>query len=280
MAIVQVDELIRKAQELSPLPTSVIQLARLAGSPETDLEQIVDVMAYDQALTMRLLRAANAVTEASSDRILLARDAIFRLGSGRILALAIAASVQPILRQNAAGYGMGEGVLWRHSTAAACAAEMLPEFTSQEIPVESLTAALLHDVGKLVMGRFLSPDDLDFIRRGQSEGGLTPLEAERQLLRIHHGELGGIVAQHWQLPDRIVKGIIYHHEPAAGCDRVCDVVYLANLVAKQLSAPEEQEINADNKVLERLGLTSHDLLILVNLTRDRFKAVSARYDAM
>ena len=29
MAIVQVDELIRKAQELSPLPTSVIQLVNL-----------------------------------------------------------------------------------------------------------------------------------------------------------------------------------------------------------------------------------------------------------
>jgi HD-like signal output (HDOD) protein len=103
LAIVQVDELIRKAQELSPLPTSVIQLARLAGSPETDLEQIVDVMAYDQALTMRLLRAANAVTEANSNRVLLARDAVFRLGTARILALAIAASVQPILRQDAAG---------------------------------------------------------------------------------------------------------------------------------------------------------------------------------
>src|SRR5262245_21758451 len=240
--MVQLDELIRKAQKLSPLPVSVIQLARLAGSPETDLDQIVDVMAYDQALTMRLLRAANTVTEASSNRVLLARDAIFRLGTARVLALAIAASVHPILRTKVSGNGLGEGALWRHSTAAACAAETLPEFTSQEIPVESFTAALLHDVGKLVMGRFLSAEDLELIRRSQAEGGLSALEAERQLLQVHHGELGGIVAQHWQLPDRIVKGIIYHHDPANGHDRVCDVVYLANLVAKHLPAPREEDL--------------------------------------
>src|SRR6185503_12479522 len=201
------DELVQKAQELSPLPASVLQLARLAGSPDTDLEQIVEVMAYDQALTMRLLRAANAVTEASSTRVLLARDAIFRLGTARVLSLAIASSIHPILRGDTAGYGMSEGELWRHSIASACAAETLPEFTPQEIPVESFTAALLHDVGKLVMGRFLDPKALELILGSQSKDGLDRLEVERRFLMVHHGELGGIIAQHWQLPERIVNAI-------------------------------------------------------------------------
>jgi putative nucleotidyltransferase with HDIG domain len=283
--MVHLEELILKAHELSPLPASVTELARLASLPDTDLDQIVEVMAYDQALTLRLLRAANAAASAGTTRVLLAREAIFRLGTARVLALAIASSVHPVLRRNVEAYGLAEGDLWRHSIAAAAAAETIAEFASYEVPPESFTAALLHDVGKLVMGRFLGAEHLDLIRRAQSEGGLDPLTAERQLLKVHHGELGGVIAQHWGLPERIVRGIIYHHDPGEGRAAVCDVTYLANLLAKHIQKkeavkPENSGLVASEDALERLGIAGSDLPRLLARAQSQFETVSARFNAV
>ncbi len=279
--MVHLDELILKAQELSPLPASVVRLASLAGSASADLDEIADVIAYDQGLTVKLLRAANSAAVAGSTRATQAREAMFRLGTARVLALAMASSVNRVMQRDLSAYGLAEGQLWRHSVAAATAAETLPEFAGQDIPAETFAAALLHDVGKLVMGRFLNREDLDFIRRAQSDGGLDRLAAESQVLFVHHGELGGIIAQHWNLPERMVKGIIYHHQPAAGLDVICDAVYIANLVAKAIeAAPSARvpELNAD--ALDRIGLAPTDVDPLVSAARSRFEAVSGRYNAV
>jgi HD-like signal output (HDOD) protein len=276
--MVNLDELIYKAQELQPLPASVVRLANLAESPETDLDEITEVISYDQALTGRLLRAANSAASASATPIRAPREAMFRLGTARVLALAIASSVNTFLQRDATAYGLSEGQLWRHSVAAAVVAETLPEFTIQDLPTETFAAALLHDIGKLVMGRFLNREDLEFLRRAQSDGGLDPLAAEIQVLRVHHGELGGIVAQHWALPERIVKGIIYHHEPAAGLDVIADAIYLANLVAKTVEN-EEATLDIGEDSLDRLGLAGSELPQLVTMARSRYASVSSRYNA-
>jgi HD-like signal output (HDOD) protein len=108
-----------------------------------------------------------------------------------------------------------------------------------DVPPGTFTAALLHDAGKVVMARFLSPEIPGSIDRARRTSGLSRLEAERELLNVHHGELGGLMAQHWELPPRIVKGIIHHHDPEAGADVICDLTCLANRVAVRLEAGQD-----------------------------------------
>ena len=49
-------------------------------------------------------------------------------------------------------------------------------------------------MGKVVMGRFLSPDILRFIEEAKEMDNLTQMEAESQILHVHQGELGGLIA--------------------------------------------------------------------------------------
>lgn len=276
--MVNLDELVHQAQELKPLPASAVRLAALVSSADTDLDEICEVIAYDQALTLALLRAANSAADAGVNGITQVSEAVFRLGAARVLALAMSAGAGDLLKQKVTAYGLGEGDLWRHSVAAAAAAEILSEFTTETLPPETFAAALLHDVGKLIMSRFLSAPDLELIRRAQTEGGLDPLAAETQILNVHHGELGGIIAQHWRLPERLVKGIIYHHRPADGNDLICDAVYVANLIAKSAEG-SPQRIRLEAEMLNRLGLLASQLDQLAASAQIHFEAVSARYNA-
>ena len=167
--------------------------------------------------------------------------------------------------------------------AAAVSTEIARDFCQVEVPPESFTAALLHDIGKLVMGRYLSPDILGFIRRAQEVDHLDQLAAESLLLFVHHGELGGLMAQHWKLPPRIVLGIIHHHTPALGRDAICDVTYLANQLAKHVEAGlagRTFEGTLDAGVVERLGLPPDALEHMGPLASERFVKVSSRYNVL
>jgi HD-like signal output (HDOD) protein len=274
--MVKSDRLIEQARELQPLPASTIRLASLVSSENVDLDEICEVITYDQALTLALLRAANSVAHGGASDVSQVYEAVFRLGAAHVLAVALAANTGKLLKKHLPAYGLDEGGLWRHSVAAVGAAESVAKYAAEDLPAESFTAALLHDVGKLVMGRFMSVLELESIHRARVEGGFDLLGAESELLGMHHGELGGVIAQHWKLPERIVKGITFHHHPAKGQDLICDAVYLANQIAKRIDKPAPwPAVNRD--VLARLGLAESQMDDVTAATRSNFESVRIRF---
>jgi HD-like signal output (HDOD) protein len=281
--MIDLTKLIEQANELAPLPASTVRIAGLIGNPNCQLDEVTDLIVFDQALTLKLLRAANSAASASSIRIGNVREAVIRMGTAQVMALVVAAGVRPFLQTSVPAYGLKEGLLWRHSVAAAVAAETMQAFCKVVTPPETFTAALLHDVGKLVMGRFLSLEILDLIRRAQEVDHLGQLEAETLLLNVHHGELGGLIAQHWQLPPRVVQGIIYHHDPEQGDDLVCDLTYLANRLAKRIEAGLDGracDLTISDGVAERLALTPKILNDLCPVAASRYVQVRRRYNAV
>lgn len=287
--MIDLDSLVRAARDLEPLPASVGRLASLVSDPDSDVKQVVDVIAFDQGLTARLLRMANSAMSASRRPISTVREAVVRMGSGAVLSLATGVHVKRRMNQAIPEYGLSEGELWRHSVAAALAAESLPACVRASVPAEAFTAALLHDVGKLVLCRFLYPEVSELLRSAHREARLTRLQAEVEILHTHHGELGGIIAGQWRLPESIVRGITYHHIPDASRDPASDAVHVSNVVAKAALAtlaepeqPEEAFARAIAEALpgpmERLGLAAADLATLTDMVSNHFEAVLAIYE--
>ena len=225
-------QLIAKAYDLDPIPMSGTKLANLVADPESSLESIIQVVSLDQALTARVLRAANSAASAARSQITTVKDAVVRLGRSAIVTLGFGAKVRQQLQQPLPEFGLAENVLWRHSVAAALAVESMGVFSKAPIPPESYAAALLHDIGKLVLARFLDPETLLYLRRAQEEGRCNPLQAEMEILEVNHAELGGMIARHWGLPNSLALGIQYHHSPNDDLPPVCHVVCVANQLAK------------------------------------------------
>jgi HD-like signal output (HDOD) protein len=263
--MIDLQALTRSAQDIEPLPASVARLAQLTSGDRWTFQAVEEVVRLDQALSLRLLKAANSAASASATPIVTIRDAMVRLGIRSLLSLATAVGVQKRMRTALPEYGLSEGELWRHGVAAALAAESLQSYCSEVVPAEAYTAALLHDIGKLVMARFLDADVLRVLADAREQGGLSSLRAESELLLVHHGELGGLIAQHWCLPHRFVVGIIHHHTPDLADDIVADAVHVANIAAKR-AGTGHSAIDSDCAVaassLERLGMTDADVTAL------------------
>jgi len=208
------------------------------------------------------------------------REAVARLGVRTLLSLATAVGVQKRMGQALPEYGLTEGALWRHSVAAALAAESAQAYCTTPLPPETYVAALLHDVGKLVMARFLDADVLRLLAAAREQGGLSSLRAESELVLVHHGELGGLIAQHWQLPERVVTGIIHHHTPDQAGDVIADAVHLANIAAKHAgtgysATEEDRQLHAAS--MTRLGLTADGFSALRDHVAARLETVLAMY---
>jgi putative nucleotidyltransferase with HDIG domain len=281
--MVDLNVLLSRAHELAPLPPSTVTLIEMSANPDCHLDDIADLVEFDQALTIRLLRAANSAFSASAVPVVTVREAVARMGTQQVLDLAIAAGVRSFLQARVPAYGLDEGALWRHSVASAVSAETAKTYCPISLPPEVFTAALLHDVGKLVMGRFLGTEVLGLIRRAQEVDHLDPLAAESSVLQVNHAELGGRIAQHWRLPPRIVQGITYHHNPGQGGDPICDVTYLANLVAKQVEAGligKKLEVSLDPGVVARLGLGPDGFDQICPAASVRYVQVNRRYNSL
>ena len=280
--MIDIEALIRSANHIEPLPASVTRLIGMARDERWSAQDIEQVVRLDQALTLRLLRAANSAASASAIPIATVRDAVVRLGLRSLISLATAVSVQRRLQEGLPQFGLSEGELWRHSVATAIAAEAAPSWCRASLPPETYTAALLHDVGKLVMARFLEPDVMRVLAQARDQGHLSSLRAETEILQVHHGELGGLVAQHWQLPERVVTGIVHHHTPDMANDVIADAVHVANVAAK-IAGTGYCAVDADREAnpssLERLGMTTDGLASLADHVSGQLEKVIAVYAA-
>jgi HD-like signal output (HDOD) protein len=238
----------------------------------------VEAVSYDPALAGHLLRSANSAASAARIPVLTVRDAVVRLGRASVLSLAFSTNVRSRLNDAMPEYGLGPGDLWRNSVLATLAAELVMTFATVPIPPEAAAAALLADIGKLALHHALDAETQDWLLQAQTAGGLTRREAETELLTVHHGELGGLIAQDWKLPPSIVNGIIYHHTPNDSPDQIAHTTYLACMISAALTLdPEADHRGCLRGSMKSVGLDESHFDELCELTSERFEVVKAHY---
>ena len=247
----------RAAESLDPVPVSVSRLLSIISKDHWAFAEVEEVIQRDQALTGRLLQVANRLRSATLIPIGTIRDAVVRVGIGPVVSFAIASCLGPSLRRALPEYGLSEGICGR-TRWWPCSGPRSSRRSSATVPPETVTAALLHDVGKLVLARFLSPELLAGIAEARANGERSEIQAEVEVLGVHHGELGGIIARHWSLPDCLADAITYHHAPDKVSDVVCDAVHVANIAARLIDVPPGAAANTASPALtalDRLGLS-------------------------
>lgn len=245
---------------LAPLPPTASRLAGVVADPKSAIDDVVEVLRFDQAITLDILRYANSAMSGSSRSITTLRDAVIRLGGARILEQIVGRHIKGAMNNALPGYGYDENDLWRHSVAAAVAAEVICAQSNKRGAGASFTAALLHDIGKLILGRLAPPDDMANVWKLL----LTPElcqsceQAERQVLGYSHAQIGAHVAELWQLPEPIVNAIRDHHGVFTHEDQITDTVKIANITARTIGqgiGNEGMQLAVDSLLAERNNIS-------------------------
>ncbi len=221
-------ELLKFSSDLPSLPDRFMQIQKVANDPESNADDLADVIRSDQATTVMILKFANSpaynpahipVGELS--------QAIARLGSREVVHIATAMSLM---------YGMilptgmaNIRIFWAHAFAVAMSAEHLAHLADpaeQQCHHERVfMAGLLHDIGRAALGM-----RVDFSYFEHETGHLHEtalIDAEQACYGVNHAEAGRALMELWNFPEDICQAVGEHHDAEAThyLSRIC---YLAN----------------------------------------------------
>lgn len=239
------------------MPRTALKLLALLDDSGVRVPQIEAILRQDAGLTANLLKLANSAYFGIPSKVGSVRQAVILLGLKRLIQMVIAACTSAIMDRSIPGYGLPAGELWRHSLAVSVAAEGLARELKLDAAEEIFTAALLHDVGKLILGQFVQ-EDYSKIELALAQG--LPFEtAEAIVLGTDHAAVGAKVLSKWSLPADIVHAVRWHHAPekAPRANTMLDVVHAANILCLMIGigvGREGLQYKPSAAVTGRLGL--------------------------
>jgi putative nucleotidyltransferase with HDIG domain len=251
------------------MPATAAKLLPLLQSADSSAAQIEDILKYDPGLTANILKLTNSAYFGLPSRVSSVRQAIMLLGWKRLLQLVMTMCMSALMKKPVPGYDLPRGELWKHSVAVSVAADVLVKSLRISDADEVFTAALLHDIGKLVLGDFVR-EDLEKIEQ-MVEKGLSFEVAEYVVIGTNHAEIGARILKNWALPQELVNAVSWHHDPDR-CQHYCilsDVVHVANILGRMIGYGKGRDghsVEPSFEVVDRLGLTESQMNKLAEQT--------------
>ena len=269
------DEYLDNVHHLLPAPRVVPQLLQILRKPDVDNGEIVRLISHDPSLTANVLRLSNSAFYGSAVAINSLDEAVTRLGSQQVYRLVVAVSGALALSPPKQATGIEANELLDHSATTAVAAQIVARDLGED---ESLafTAALLHDLGKIVVAT-VSPNFYVWV--GDIEHSqVALLEAEKKVLGVTHAELGGRVLERWKFPANLSTAVQCHHFPstAGPHQKLATYVYAGNLIAYQIGhgyGHQSSLPTANNRAFSMLEITPEKLEDYMERTSQEMKNV-------
>jgi putative nucleotidyltransferase with HDIG domain len=211
-------------EKFPALIESRTRVMRAATAETARVGELVEAVEADVALTIAVLRFANRSRSAGDIGSVPA--AVETLKPSGVLAIAGTSPVFDFFEPNG-GWELRPEHFRVHALATQQAAERIGRAIGWPERDELVVAALLHDIGRLVVSK-LHPGRRSYF----DAASLTPearLREERDQLGIDHALVGGVLARRWNVPQRIAVAIERHH--AEDADGLAAVVSTADMVA-------------------------------------------------
>ncbi len=255
------ESLLSRIADVPTLPTSVLRVMQMIEDPFCSSSDLAKVIQADPAMAAKVLKLANSSYYGFRQKIGNIPQAVTLLGFATLKNTLLAAVVFDMFR--IAGTGFDLNALWKHSVTTATAAKLIAKRVRYPQSEKAFTAALLHDVGKIILARFL-PQALSEIVDTVLGEQMAMYDAEKKVLGLSHPALGAWILGRWGLPSPIVEAVEFHHHPtrAQTSFDLAAIVYLANILAHRSgigSGGDTMMREMDPMILEYFSLTEADM---------------------
>jgi len=272
------DKIMEKVSSFPSMPRAGIKLRALLAEKDVSLDEIEGILRHDPGLAANVLRLANSAFFGLTRKVSSLKHAVTLLGVKRFAQIAVSASMSKTMDKAVEGYGLSPGALWLHSVAVSNIAESLAQHKKLDETDDVFTPALLHDMGKLVLGEFLLEESQKI--KSLVDGGVPLDIAENMILGTDHAEVGALILHRWSFPNNLVEAVRWHHNPERiqNSNLQSEIVYLSNLLCQsggEGDLPDEQLITPSSVVLSRFGIKLAQYEEFAEKTQSWMKELSA-----
>ena len=262
--------------ELPASPAIVSAVMGLTSNLNSKVTDVSKVLASDQSLTAKVLKLSNSSFYGRSKEVKTLQKAILILGFFTVRSMVIATSAHSMFSKG--GQDGPEVQLWRHSLSTAVAARQIAKHLCHPEQQEVFIAALLHDIGKLVLIQRLPDQYQQVLTEVEGTAGEF-IEVETRLLGFNHCDVASLLLEKWFFPSNLCEAILTHHHPknseAGRPASLAELIYLGNHMAKRL------EVGFNDRRIENLAETdtASDLRLDEATLDDIYGQVAEHYTA-
>jgi putative nucleotidyltransferase with HDIG domain len=226
------------------LPEIALKVNRMLEEEDVSIGELSRIIQNDQALVTKILRLINSSFYQFKSQIETIPRAVILLGLNMVRNAVLSISFIDAFggKDDIGRFDVKE--FWYHSIAVAVTSKQLGERTHLELPDDCFVAGLLHDMGKVIVAQYFTGQFSQILRLIRNEQ-VSFYEAEKRLLPATHAEIGGYLAQKWQLPDSLTHAIRYHHgiRRSAASLNLSMIVHVADVIANAYKEDSEGKLN-------------------------------------
>jgi HD-like signal output (HDOD) protein len=257
-----IQKIATRARELFTLPSVAVRVIELTENPKVDVRALKECIENDPALTAKILRVVNSSLFGLSREVSDLNQALALLGTKPLKLLVLGFSLPDALFRGVGATFLAE--YWRRTLTRAVVARELAEQYWRVPGDDAFIAALLEDIGLLVLAQELGETWITFYDRVRREHAhLTTMETKA--LGFNHTELTVRLVEHWKLPASLSSAIAAASAPDrmfalhGSTLELAQVMRLSNLVAEILADGHSESLHDLHHCgLEYRGLTERD----------------------
>jgi|SaaInlV_165m_DNA_3_1040750.scaffolds.fasta_scaffold05264_2 HD-like signal output (HDOD) protein len=252
----------RSLKYLPSIPEQIDNVLLATGASSSMDYSIVEMIQYDPAMAMAVLKVANTPIYGYSGQISSLQQAAGLLGPGMIKNTVLRI---PILERFSGKTALSVDYmqLWIHSGIVAAISGGLGRLIGEMESDVCFTAGLIHDAGVIALSTYFPAEfakTQDFADKNQV--GL--MEAEQQVLGFSHLEVAGEIMQAWGLPLQLSQVILQCAKPAKNNTHweLAGIVALAKSFASEWGFPSGLKDIASTErggLLDLLGVSEKKL---------------------
>lgn len=250
-------ERLEEMEELCTINPSISSMLQAIDSPDTEIEEVADMVKMDQTVAMKVMRIANSIEYARGEQTMTLKDAIIRIGLEQLRILISGIGIVENLKEDQSAGPLDHTAFWDHALAVAACSQKIATQCKGVNPEVVFTAAILHDVGRVILQQVL-PEEYAQVLETADKLGVGLDLTEKRMLLSDHTTIGQSILGSWNLPKELVDAVGNHH---------CEPSKLSTMCPKNTQIAAIVELS--NRIIHAMGIGCSGNKIL-SATEDLF----------
>lgn len=246
--------------ELPSFPGVVTNVLTMLRDPESSMTDIAEQLQVDPGMHVKVLKTVNAAAFGLIARVTNLQHAAKLLGRSRLESIILSHAVRnalPTVRM----VSFDIKSFWETAAKRASLARLLARDIHPATEVESFTAGLLQDMAVAVIAAVKKKEYTEILEHWNTDKTTWLHVLERKTFSYDHTTIGGLMAEEWNLPERLVAGISGHHDWDGNPDVDAAVKLVTHIRESDRSDGSEMLIK---KCREEFHLSEDRVLEMIN----------------
>ncbi len=226
------EKLVAKESDIAAFPLILDLLIEAINDPRSTIDQMVNIVMYDQDLCNRLVKIVNSPIYNLQEEIDTVEKALNIIGTEQLLSIALGSTVLSKFE------GIPENLItlktfWHHGIACGLATKSIAKLKDQKNLDVYFVGGMIHDIGSLIIYKQM-PEKARAALIQCNEWGRNLIDAERDVMGFDHAQVGKTLLKKWKLPEWLCEAVAFHHNPHESlvCETEAAIMHVADTIAE------------------------------------------------